>query len=172
METQRQHALDDPTRVDADDSTSSAPIADHDRVLEAIHDSHADLIGLASRLGLSLNELGLWMTDRQNSAKVDGLLRLEDARLQMMLNHYRRAAAANLVRIANAPEPGELARKACVDILRMEIGPRRARNAAQSPSAKPARPGEPNASLNAPSVEAILAELQRLGDADETAAVL
>ncbi len=110
---------------------------------------------IAAQVGMSLAELAAWAVDPANAHTLEGLARLADTRAQMLLSGYRAAAAVRLIEIATDKEKGELSRKACVDLLRADLG------VFSPPSA-----GSSNTPPPAPDEHAILDVLERLGEED------
>jgi hypothetical protein len=85
------------------------------------------------------------------------LSQLADLRAQMLLSKYRAGAAAGLIAIAGSEEPTELSRKACVDLLKLDLG---LFSTGFEPIAAP--------TSSAPSEQAILDALEAIGaDADD-----
>src|SRR5262245_44963543 len=78
---------------------------------------------LAQELGLTLRQLAKWAADSDNTSVLRHLAALADIRAQMLLSHCRANVAARLVEIAMDKQPTELARKACVDVLRANLAP-------------------------------------------------
>ena len=110
---------------------------------------------IAAQVGLSLAELAAWAADPANARTLEGLARLADTRAQMLLSGYRAAAAVRLIEIATDKEKGELARKACVDLLRADLG-----------VFGPPGTGSSDTPPPAPDEHAILEALERLGQED------
>jgi hypothetical protein len=109
---------------------------------------------LAARANLSLSELSRWAAEPSNARLLEGLVRLEDVRAQIVLSRYRAGAAVRLIEIGTQGQPSELARKACVDLLKLNM-----------PEAF-ARARDPDAPPPAPDPEAILAAFERIGNMD------
>ena len=76
---------------------------------------------LAMVLGLSLEQVAELATRPSMVKTLQGLARLADIRAQLLLSRYRANAALQLINIASAKEPTELSRKACVDLLKMDL---------------------------------------------------
>ena len=131
-------------------------------LLEKVYEGRLSLEELAEETGLSLSDLARWAAAPGNVRLLDGLVRLADVRAQMMISRYRTNAAAQLVQIATGGEPNDLARKACVDLLRTEL--RLAREERRTATGTASGDDEPPA---APSEEAILAALERIARPDE-----
>ncbi len=110
---------------------------------------------IAAQVGLSLAELAAWAADPANARTLEGLARLADTRAQMLLSGYRAAAAVRLIEIATDKEKGELSRKACVDLLRADLG------VFGPPSTRSSNTPPP-----APDEHTILEALERLGEED------
>ena len=110
---------------------------------------------IAAQVGMSLAELAAWAVDPANARTLEGLARLADTRAQMLLSGYRAAAAVRLIEIATDKEKGELSRKACVDLLRADLG-----------VFSPPSTGSSDTPPPAPDERAILDALERLGEED------
>lgn len=110
---------------------------------------------IAAQVGMSLAELAGWAADPANARTLAGLARLADTRAQMLLSGYRAAAAVRLIEIATDKEKGELSRKACVDLLRADLG-----------VFGPPGTGSSETPPPAPDEHAILEALERLGEED------
>ena len=110
---------------------------------------------IAAQVGMSLAELAAWAADPANARTLEGLVRLADTRAQMLLSGYRAAATVRLIEIATDKEKGELSRKACVDLLRADLG-----------VFGPPSTGSGDTPPPAPDEHAILEVLERLGEED------
>ena len=110
---------------------------------------------IAAEIGMNLAELAAWAADPANARTLEGLARLADTRAQMLLSGYRAAAAVRLIEIATDKEKGELSRKACVDLLRADLG-----------VFGPPSTGSNSTPPPAPDEDAILEALERLGEED------
>ena len=110
---------------------------------------------IAAGVGMTLAELSDWARDDTNARTLEGLARLADTRAQMLLSGYRAAAAVRLIEIATDKEKGELSRKACVDLLRADLG-----------VFGPPSTGSSDTPPPAPDERAILDALERLGEED------
>ena len=107
---------------------------------------------LAEKLGLTLTELAKWASEPKHARVLENLARLADIRAQMLVSEYRASAAIRLIEIATDSEGGEVSRKACVDLLRADLGV--FEKTQSSEDQLPAQPSE----------EAILNALQKLGE--------
>jgi hypothetical protein len=144
-----------------------------ERLLEALCAEDHALADLARGLGMPLADLARLAGERASAALFDGLLRLAEARAAMAVCRYRGIAAAVLVNIAAQKDSdqrhGDLQRKACVDLLNLELpmrGNESAGIAGAGTSAGAAwREGEAGRSLDGPpaaTAPAILAAFDRL----------
>ncbi len=111
---------------------------------------------IATEVGMTLAELSDWARDDANARTLEGLARLADLRAQMLLSEYRATAAVRLIEIATDKEQVEPSRKACVDLLRADLG-----------VFKPSDIADCDAPPPAPDERAILEALQRLGREEE-----
>ena len=96
--------------------------AARERLLERVYAADADLGELAEGLGVGLLELGRMASDGALVEAVNGLGALAELRSRLLVARYRVSAAARLVSLAGQEENGELARKAAVDLLKLECG--------------------------------------------------
>jgi transposase-like protein len=94
----------------------------HERLVERMFEADRPIRQLSDELGLSLTQLARWMNQPHAREALGGLARLADARTQMLLSTYRANAAARLIEMATSGKPTEKARKACVDLLRTNLG--------------------------------------------------
>ncbi len=136
-----------------------------ERLLEGLCAGDLDLRGLSAALAVPLVDLARWVTAASNAALLEGLLRLADARAAMAVCRYRTAAAAVLINIAAQKDDddrhGDLSRKACVDLLSLELpGGTRDRLAAADNSRAATSSGAP--APPAATAEAILRAFDRL----------
>lgn len=99
----------------------SMPLTKQRRLLDALYEGQADLTDLAAQERLSLLELAAWANELATMHALDGLCRLNDVRAQLLISRYRTLAAAQLFELTQAESPGEIARKACVDLLRTSL---------------------------------------------------
>ncbi len=89
----------------------------------ALYEAQQDLAELARNEKLTLTRLAGWANDATTIASLDGLCRLNDVRAQLLVSRYRTLAAARLFELAKDESAGELARKACVDLLKVCLIP-------------------------------------------------
>lgn len=124
------------------------------QLLERILEANLTPSQLATQLNITLADLSQWVLDSENLRVIEGLARLADIQAQMILSRYRVTAAAHLIAVAAAPEPSEISRKACVDLLTTDLnvfGAASDRGAENDVAPPPA-----------PSEQAILETLERL----------
>ncbi len=94
-----------------------------ERLMHSLYEAQQDLDELARRERLTLTWLAGWATQPDTIAALDGLCRLNDVRAQLLVSRYRTLAAARLFELAKDEGAGELARKACVDLLKVCLIP-------------------------------------------------
>ncbi|MFW6060170.1 MAG: hypothetical protein ACODAQ_08305 [Phycisphaeraceae bacterium] len=83
-----------------------------------------DVIALAEMHGLSPDALATWAGEGNNQRCLRGLCTLADLQAQLLLSRYRLHTAARLVRLGTDQDQqvnADVARKACVDVLRMDL---------------------------------------------------
>lgn len=89
-------------------------------LIDDLFDGRPGLRAIAARHGVSLRDLASWMDDPECAASVGALLRLAEARTGMIVGRARSAAAKSLGRLALNHDSPETARKACVDLLKLD----------------------------------------------------
>jgi len=95
-----------------------------DRIVEDILHAQHDVVALARAHRLSPIDLAHWVSDTTNHQMLRGLCVMADVQTQIMLSRYRLLAASRLIKLATeeGPEGGsDVARKACVDLLRLDL---------------------------------------------------
>ncbi len=115
-----------------------------ERSLEIIADlaeASLDIRGLMLKYGVDREDLARWMLTEKTQRILAGLCILTDYQTQLMLSHYRVTAVTRLVEMAQRPKERfdidgirlreadqpkpldpDLVRKACVDLLRLNMG--------------------------------------------------
>ncbi|HWB21225.1 MAG TPA: hypothetical protein VG711_13080 [Phycisphaerales bacterium] len=93
-----------------------------DLLVDKIVEADASPGELARQLSLPLAELASWASQERTVALMRGLVHLADMRAQMLLSKYRANAAVQLITIASAKDATELSRRACVDLLKINLG--------------------------------------------------
>lgn len=125
-------------------------------VLSRLMAGEIDPAELARDVGMSLRELIAWSARPDIATLLAGAIRLSDLRVQMLLCKFRTNAALHLIGIASQKEPSETSRKACVDLLRIELN--------ILPAATKQGDAAEDASPTAPNESQILAALEQLGE--------
>jgi hypothetical protein len=125
-------------------------VTDDRQLLEKVYEAQLAPRELASACGMTLSEVAAWSAKPAASAALRGLRLLCDMQTQLILSRYRLHAAAKLLEIAQGE--GEIARKACVDLLKLELLPAAESGEEQTPSVDP---------------QAVCAALEQLGAEDE-----
>lgn len=139
-------------------STRRSATALSEQLLEQLVQGKLSPAQLAEQLDLSLTDLAKWASQPKHSRVLESLARLADVRAQMLVSEYRASAAIRLIEIATDSEGGETSRKACVDLLRADLG---VFHQAQNQSDE----DQPASQL---SEEAILNAFQKLGEETST----
>lgn len=82
-----------------------------------------DLVALGQMHRMSPEKLSAWVGDAENQKTLGGLCVLADLQTQLLLSRYRLLAASRLIKLATTEtgEGAEVARKACVDLLKMDL---------------------------------------------------
>lgn len=83
-----------------------------------------DILALGERHGIPLGKLAAWAGEPKTQRTVAGLCLLADLQTQLLLSRYRLVAASRLVQQATGQDAAltpEQVRKACVDLLKIEL---------------------------------------------------
>lgn len=91
------------------------------QLLEAMAEADQSPRDLAESMNMSLTDLIEWAAEPANARRLASLARLSDVHTQMVVSRYRASAAVQLIKLATSKDGGEVARKACVDLLRTEM---------------------------------------------------
>ncbi|MCC6907469.1 MAG: hypothetical protein IT430_05965 [Phycisphaerales bacterium] len=102
---------------------NTVPSTRTERLMKALYEAQQDLDELARKEKMTLTRLAGWANNADTIAALDGLCRLNDVRAQLLVSRYRTLAAARLFELAKDEAAGELARKACVDLLKVCLIP-------------------------------------------------
>ncbi|TVQ53437.1 MAG: hypothetical protein EA377_07950 [Phycisphaerales bacterium] len=127
-------------------------------LIEQLAEGRLTPIELARQNRIALEAIAQWAARPEQYETLAGLVRLADTRAQMIVSEYRANAAAKLIEIATRDDGGEVARKACVDLLRTNLN---------ILPIEPADREEHRSGPRAPSEQAIRAALEELGRRDE-----
>jgi len=98
--------------------------AKHKQLIADIIAAEADWTGIGERHNLTPERLSHWAQQDQNQLTLRGLCVLADLQTQILLSRCRLVAATRLLSLASGNEDGatpEISRKACVDLLRMDL---------------------------------------------------
>jgi hypothetical protein len=76
---------------------------------------------LASELGIDLATLARHVGQPTVRRSLAQFAWLSEVRAQLLISSYRAMAAARLATLASSDEPGELARRSCVDLLKLDL---------------------------------------------------
>ncbi|MFA9479650.1 hypothetical protein ACERK3_15280 [Phycisphaerales bacterium AB-hyl4] len=93
-------------------------------LLHDIFNAEHDVVALAHKHGLKPADLAAWAGERSNQSRLAGLCALADYQTQLLLSRYRLLAANRLIRLATQEDEGtsdDVARRACVDLLKLEM---------------------------------------------------
>ncbi|QDU72769.1 hypothetical protein [Mucisphaera calidilacus] len=84
--------------------------------------AESDWVGIAENHKLSTHELAAWASREDTLRTLGALCSLADLQTQLLLGRCRLMAASRLLTLATAEEPtnSETARKACVDLLKLD----------------------------------------------------
>lgn len=114
-----------------------------------IHDLiHADfdLTGIQDKYGLTPDGLSQWVKEADNYRCLTGLCTLADIQTQILLSRYRLIAAGKLYELAtrehdNSKAEQDITRRACVDLLKLDLPRADIDLTPASPGADPASDG-------------------------------
>lgn len=95
-----------------------------DALVLRVYQAEEDLRELAESLGVDLRALAKLALDPQVVQALRGLRELAESQSQLILSRCRMTAAAKLVELAGQNDDGELARKASVDLLKLDLLPK------------------------------------------------
>jgi hypothetical protein len=133
------------------------------QLIRDIFNASHDVVALAEAHSLSPAELAEWIGEPANQRCLSGLCVLADLQTQLMLSRYRLVAVTKLIQQATQQEEvtAEQARKACADLLKLDLkragqqtdaeaehdpsqtpGPEQLRQMLYGEEADPASPGE------------------------------
>ena len=95
------------------------------KLIESIIAARHDMLELANQHKLRPEDLAVWISDPANQRVLSGLCLLADLQTQILLSRYRLLAASRLIKLATmdaeSKESGEVSRRACIDLLRLEL---------------------------------------------------
>lgn len=111
---------------------------------------------IATDMRLSLRQLAQLTSAPETLRVLEQLARLSDLRTQMIVNRYRANAAVHLANLVATEDNSEIARKACVDLLKADVAPFGARQTDALVVEEASAPAEP-------SIDAIRDALEALG---------
>lgn len=96
--------------------------AKRDRLIADIMSAEHDVVALARTHELTPDQLAEWAAGEDNRRCLGGLCVLADIQTQLLLSRYRLLAATRLIKLATDEEgSGDIARRACVDLLKLDL---------------------------------------------------
>lgn len=113
------------------------------RLLQDLLHARHDLLGLVKEHHLSPGTLARWMDDPGTQRLLGALCRLADYQTQLLLSRYRWLAAGRLIKLATGSEEdgpavsSDVARRACVDLLRLDLKRTQAESGPESGGEEP-----------------------------------
>jgi hypothetical protein len=90
-------------------------------LMEDLIAAQHDLLSLAREHGLDFEALSAWANDPANVARVRGLCLLADMQAQLLLSRYHVHAVSRLVQLIGDQNADDLSRRACVDLLKLDL---------------------------------------------------
>lgn len=100
-------------------------------LLDAYLAGESDSAKLAQRTGLSQLAIWRWMAEPSSMRLIQGMMHMQEVGNQCFANLTHRSAIARLVQISRDDAKPDVARKACVDLLKAAPGTGRALNASR-----------------------------------------
>jgi len=97
------------------------PVEPPRELIEDILTARHDVLELARAHDMTPAALADWASDLGNQRLLRGLCELADLQTQVLLSRYRLVAASRLIRLATQEGEGESARRACVDLLKVDL---------------------------------------------------
>lgn len=97
-----------------------------ERLIRDIAVADQDMMALGVKYGLNADEIAEWVNDPQTQRALTGLCVLADFQTQLLLSRYRYLAAGRLIQLATDQEAegaSDMARRACVDLLKLDVRP-------------------------------------------------
>jgi hypothetical protein len=92
-----------------------------ERLVTLLAEGNHSATDLARENDVSLLAIARWAAQPQHVELLAGLVRLSNVRAQIVLTQYRTSAAAKLIEHAMHGETAETSRKACVDLLKIDL---------------------------------------------------
>ena len=94
---------------------------DQQALLDDLFNGCHDLGALAHRHGMALEDLAKWANQPGNLKTLTSLADLADMQTQVLISRARISAVARLIELSNQDDSPELARKASVDLLKIDL---------------------------------------------------
>jgi hypothetical protein len=91
------------------------------RMIRELTGSQKDMLEIAKDFNLDEDDVADWATQPENLHTLSGLCTLADLQTQLLLSRYRLIAASRLISIATDQDGGEASRRACVDLLKLDL---------------------------------------------------
>jgi len=91
------------------------------RMIEDIVHARHDLVALAKAHQVTPEQLAAWIGQGQTHHTLQSLCVLADIQTQLMLSRFRLVAAGRLIKLATDESDADIGRRACVDLLRLEL---------------------------------------------------
>lgn len=111
---------DQSSEAETGDRARETPARD-EQLMQRLIEGDETPRDLARSLNMTMVELVEWAGEPNNIRRLAALARLSDLHAQLVVTRYRANAALQLIQLAMKEEGGEIARKACVDLLRTEL---------------------------------------------------
>ena len=91
------------------------------QIIEDIINARHDMVELGRLHELDPQSLAGWISEPANHRCLAGLCVLADLQTQLLLSRYRTVAATRLIKLATEEGQGDVARRACMDLLRADL---------------------------------------------------
>ncbi|MEM7228430.1 MAG: hypothetical protein AAF432_06410 [Planctomycetota bacterium] len=103
------------------DNTANPRETLRETIVERMLDGRQSPTELAVELGLDLEQLAEQVAQPTVRRTFTQMVWLSEIRAQLLVSSYRAMAAARLATLASATEATELARRSCVDLLKLDL---------------------------------------------------
>jgi hypothetical protein len=121
-------------------------------IIDELFKNGGDETEISMKYGISYKQWVKWLGNKHFSEEVAGRIELAKCRSQILMAKYIPLAAAKLVQLCNS-ENNETGRRACLDILALETGPKQVSDTSTNQSPEPA------ANIDAATASKLLAAL-------------
>jgi len=100
---------------------TSRPSRTTEGIIKGLLDGTKSPMDIARAMDLHVETLAAHVSEPTMHRTISELVWLSEVRAQLLISHYRAMAAARLAMFAAEEEPSELTRRACVDLLKLDL---------------------------------------------------